>query len=173
MTTRNITVASVQQRPVKTRYGDKTAYAVFGTDGTKIEFDFKKPDAIGVVVGGSYEVEVEADKYGLKLVKGTLPTSTGIAVAPAVAGGVGTVSVHGEAAFPVPPTDYDNINIRTAALTSAVRFWENRAIESTVTVEQQTEHVIKTAYLFADFISGQREIKALGGLSSEADSSGE
>lgn len=171
-TVKTVTVASIDQRPVKTRYGDKSAWGIRGMDGAKVDFAFKRPDSIGVVVGGTYDVLIETGKYGDELVKGSIPTPAA-SVAGSISAGathVGTASVTytpptGMSAatnrFPMEPTDVGNIAVREVALQAAVRFWENRAIPATTDVSQQQEDVVKTAYAFADFISGQRESKAV------------
>lgn len=165
-----ITVASIDQRPVKTRYGDKSAWNVRGTDGSKIDFAFKSPASLGVMIGGTYEVLTNMSKYGPELEKGTIPTNLGVSTGPAASSAysdgnppaaVCAPSERAGTRFPLEPTDPHNIQVRESALTSAVRFWENRAIPATVDEKAQAEEVIKTAYLFADFITGQREAKAV------------
>lgn len=170
-----ITVSHVEQRPVKTRFGDKAVFTVIGNDGSKINFDFKNPRSVGVEDGGTYEVEVETDKYGLKLVKNTNPRMvSGGSVPLAVGTGVGVAPVAAPASpstFPVDPVSPRQVEIRIAALNAAVRYWENRAIAASVDNKEQQEDVVKTAYQFADFISGQREVNSLTGMASEADAS--
>lgn len=181
-TVKTIEVASIDQRPVKTRYGDKSAWGVRGSDGSKIDFAFKRPDSLGVVVGGTYDIMVDTGKYGDELVKGSIPTKAGATIhAGAMVAAGGSISVSPSAApwapsvfppatprFPLDITDSGNIAIREIALQAAVRFWENRAIPATVDEKQQAEDVIKTAYVFADFISGQREAKAVEAFSPDS-----
>lgn len=178
-TVKTIEVASIDQRPVKTRYGDKSAWGVRGSDGSKIDFAFKRPDSLGVVVGGTYDIQVETGRYGDELVKGSIPTKSGgvISSASLTVPSGGTISAAPWAPsvfppatprFPLDITDSGNIAIREIALQAAVRFWENRAIPATVDEKQQAEDVIKTAYVFADFISGQREAKAVEAFSPDS-----
>lgn len=188
MANRIITVANIEQQRRTTRFGEKTVFKVVGTDGSKIDFAFKNPSTVGVSIGGTYDIQYTTGSYGDEWIKGSLITN-------AISGGgtvtLGTIGSSGFVAtapssktwavppppvaapevpvlqFPVPSSSSRTVDIRTAALTAAVRFWENRPMPSEITAEEQAEMAIKTAYTFAEFISGQREIAALSDMSKE------
>lgn len=185
-----ITVANIEQQRRTTRFGEKTVFKVVGTDGWKIDFAFKNPSSVGVSIGGTYDIQYNTGSYGDEWIKGSavVPAVPGGGLISFGSGGatsgVLVASKPSPAAFtptpapyppipvpeapalqfPVPSSSHRTVDIRTAALTAAVRFWENRPMPSEITAEEQAEYAIKTAYTFAEFISGQREVSALADM---------
>ena len=130
--------------------------------GEVVNVGFQNPYTVGAKV--SLDVE---EKYGeLKLTKAgsSGAASNGGDAAKAPSGGGGRTPPSGRP-FPVPKTSGELAIIRQNALTNAVTMFCNGALEfvpnkdEMKSVDELIEEVIKMAYAFADFSSGQREVK--------------
>lgn len=167
MATYSFKVASINERPVTTKYGPKKAYDLIAEDGTKYGFAFSDPAKSGISVGSVVNASGEVGKYGINLdaktvsVGGTVDKS---AAKPA-SGGSGWGAAK---PFPLPNTHGDTAIIRQNALTNAVAtvadFVATQPTEKWPDLDTWTDMVITTAYKYAEFSSGQREVKALKAL---------
>lgn len=178
MATYSFEVGQINARDVTGKFGPAKAYDLIGVDGTKYSFGFKAPNTMGIAVGSVVNAQGVADKYGIKLdpktvrVGGTVD-ETATVPAPAKAT---PYSGRAEKVFPLPTTHGDTAIIRQNALTNAVAtvadFIATQPTEKWPTLDVWTDMVITTAYKFAEFSSGQREVKAmkkLQGIGMEAD----
>jgi len=130
--------------------------------GEVINVGFKNPYTVGA------KVSIDAEeKYGE--LKALNPNSTGndsgtTRQAASQPSSGGRVPASGRP-FPVPKTSGELAIIRQNALTNAVTMFCNGALEfvpnkdDMKSVDELIEEVIKMAYAFADFSSGQREVK--------------
>jgi hypothetical protein len=168
MTMYSFKVASINEREVTTRYGVKKAYDLIGEDGVKYGFAFSSPAKSGISVGSVVNCSGENGKYGISLdtktvsVGGTINES---AASSAVS--VASKQPYGGAAkvFPLPKTHGDTAIIRQNALTNAVAtvadFIATQPTEKWPDLDSWTDMVITTAYKYAEFSSGQREVEAV------------
>lgn len=169
-----LTIASTSYRefPNKFKPGQMSkAYSFTATTGEKVDCGFAD---LGLRDGMTVEFMGEPDKYGIKVVKGTLQTSTktpvGATEKPAEASTGGTrYSPQGGASgrpFPVPTTSGELAIIRQNALTNAVNF-VNAYPLAPDNHNERADMVVELAYKFADFSSGQREVKAMRELANK------
>lgn len=164
-------VAEIKERIANTRNGPKPVFDLVGTDGRKYGMAFTNPSRSGISVGTVVNANGEEDKYGIKLDPKTISiggkVTSGGAVAPAKS--AGSPSSYGKV-FPLPPTHGDTAIIRQNALTNAVAtvadFIATQPTEKWPDLDKWTDMVIDTAYKFAEFSSGQREVKAIKKLHS-------
>lgn len=173
-----LTISSTSYRefPNKFKPGQMSkAYSFTATTGEKVDCGFAD---LGLRDGMTVEFMGEPDKYGIKVVKGTLQTSTkapvGATEKPAEASTGGTrYSPQGGASgrpFPVPTTSGELAIIRQNALTNAVNFFGANYFSTDPdqpTLAAKADMVIELAYKFADFSSGQREVKAMRELANK------
>lgn len=150
------TVDSVYSKTKSTRAGDKTIFYA-DVDGTEINMGFKPTMEEGEYVN----VEV-AEKFGELQIVGK-----GGGKAPAKPSSTGSFS-KGPAksrggAFPIEPTDSQVSIIRQSSLNRAVetiRDQINAGVLVVNTAEEYEAEVIRLAYEYTDFATGQREVKA-------------
>lgn len=172
MGTYTIEVAAINERPVTTRFGEKKAYDIVATDGTKYGFAFTNPARQGITVGTKFSAQGEAGRYGIGLDPKTVTVGVELsatATTPAANKAQGATSYgRAEKVFPLPPTHGDTAIIRQNALTNAVAtvadFVATQPTEKWPDLDKWTDMVITTAYKYAEFSSGQREIKALNAM---------
>jgi hypothetical protein len=168
MTMYNFKVASINEREVTTKYGLKKAYDLVAEDGTKYGFAFSSPARSGISVGSVVSCSGETDRFGIKLdpktvtVGGALSEpSTANAAAPKAASAYG----RADKVFPLPKTHGDTAIIRQNALTNSVAtvadFIATQPTDKWPDLDTWTDMVITTAYKYANFSSGQREVEAV------------
>lgn len=146
----NGNVAQITSRMVNTRFGEKPVYQM-EVDGNWIDLGFGKPK---YTEGEHVNLEVTKNKYGkFEIVGGAAPNGAA-ASKPAHK----TNNTRESAGFPVPTNNYQTGIIRQNALTNAVNCLNHLDI-SHESKEELIETIIDIAYEFADFSSGQREIK--------------
>lgn len=157
-------IVNLEPRAVNTKYGNKTTYTVTLDSGDRFDTSFKSPQQLGLGdLGDHVTVTVEGTKYGNKFKSlGGSPTTSVSAPPAASAGRSGGVAGR---PFPVPRTSGEMAIIRQNALTNAVNLWSNylstlppEAAEE-VLKDDVEERIIATAYKFANFSSGQREVQ--------------
>jgi hypothetical protein len=155
---------SVETQTVNTKYGPKPTFTIVATDGTRYKCGFKRPG--GVAAGTKVSGIVTPGKYGLELDVGTMTVGTG--------GGGGTTTPPetvntpppaykgGSRPFPVPKMHGDQAIIRQNSLGHAVStvadYIATQPTEKWPDLDAWTDLVIKVAYKYADFSSGQREM---------------
>lgn len=169
MSTVTFEVGSINERKVNTKYGLKSAFDLVATDGTKYGFAFNAPAKYGIAVGTKVTGIATPGKYGMDLDAKTVSIGGTAAVTPTPAGAAPAMkSFSGGASgrpFPVPNTSGEMAIIRQNALTNAVAtvadFIATQPSEKWPTLDTWTDMVIDTAYKFAKFSSGQREIEAV------------
>ena len=171
MSTYSFEVASINVRDVTTKFGPKKAYDLIATDGTKYGFAFTDPARSGISVGTVVSASGTAGKYGVTLdpktvsLGGAVTSATPASAKPAPSYGGREAKV-----FPLPKTHGDTAIIRQNALTNAVAtvadFIATHPTEKWPDLDTWTDMVISTAYKYADFSSGQREVKAVQKLHS-------
>jgi hypothetical protein len=156
-------VANITTRDVNTKYGTKPAYTVHLEDGSKFDTDFKAPGSLGVPgVGNPVTVTVTESKYGMKFQGlGGTPDAAGNSPAAKQSGGGGGISGR---PFPVPKNSGEMAIIRQNALTNAVNTVMGYVgtlppDQATEYMENIEEQVISIAYKYAEFSSGQREVR--------------
>lgn len=165
------TVTAVDSRTVTTKFGVKPVYDVI-VDGQKYSYGFKDPTKAGISVGASIEFDFTAGKYGKDMTAATVKVlssgsgaSAKTAPASAPAGGGGRSYDQG---FPVPVTS-DKISIlRQNALTNAVKFVGDFPSHfAELSTNEQIEHIINVARQFADYTSGQADVRAVESITSK------
>jgi hypothetical protein len=171
MATYNFEVGAINERTVNTRYGAKKAFDLIATDGTKYGFAFQNPARSGISVGSKVTAQGEVGSYGISLDPKTVTVggevnATPTSPVPAAPAARSYNSAGREAkVFPLPPTHGDTAIIRQNALTNAVAtvadFVATQPTEKWPDLDTWTDMVIKTAYKYAEFSSGQREVKAI------------
>lgn len=132
--------------------------------GEVVNVGFKNPYEVGHKV--SLDVE---EKYGeLKATGNSTGSGSSSGNASGSSDSKGSGGYRGGASgrpFPVPKTSGELAIIRQNALTNAVTMFCNGALEfvpnkdDMKSVDELIEEVIKMAYAFAEFSSGQREVK--------------
>lgn len=136
--------------------------AVLDTFGP-VSLGFNKPDAIGLMVGGKYAMEVEF-KYGKWEYQRTvdIDTKATLTTPPAKAASGGGGRGYGgkpPTPFPVPDNHGDMSIIHQNSLSNALRYYELRLKTSDFEEDNAdmptTAEVIELAYEFADFSSGK------------------
>jgi len=159
--------ASVETRTVNTKYGPKPTFEIVATDGTRYRTGFKRPG--GVSAGSTVSAIVNPGKYGLELDIATMSVSAGGAGAPAgepakeLVPTPATTRGGGSARpFPVPKMHGDQAIIRQNSLGHAVAtvadFVATQPTEKWPDLDTWVETVIKVAYKYSEFSSGQREM---------------
>ncbi len=168
MGTYSFEVGAINERTVKTRFGDKKAYDLVATDGTKYGFAFTNPSRAGITVGTKVSAQGEDGRFGITLDPKTVTVGGEVSVsvsAPTPANKSGSSYGRPEKVFPLPTTHGDTAIIRQNALTNAVAtvadYVATQPTEKWPDLKAWREMVIETAYVFAEFSSGQREVKAL------------
>lgn len=167
MTPYVMTVASTSSREFPNKFkpgATSRAYSFTSTGGDKVDCGFTDP---GLNAGDVVEFMGDAGQYGIKVVKGTLKHSskTPVEATDKPAGGTGTGTRNGGSGgasgrpFPVPSASGEMAIIRQNALTNAVNF-VNGLDYPFSGIDEKRDAVIETAYKFAEFSSGQREVKA-------------
>lgn len=168
MTTYTLEVGSINARDVTTRFGPKKAYDLIAADGTKYGFGFTDPARSGISVGTTISAVGTVGKYGVSLDPktvslGKVAGAVSGATAPSPAGSSRPSGGYGQRPFPVPLTNGDTAIIRQNALTNAVAtvadFVATQPTEKWPDLDTWTDMVISTAYKYAEFSSGQREVK--------------
>ena len=167
MTVYNFEVARIDSRPVTGKFGPATVYDLVGADGTKYSYGFTNPSKAGITVGTVVTGSGTSDKWGVKIDPKTVTVGGGLSASPKAADA--SAKPHGGSAsygkiFPVPKTHGDTAIIRQNALTNAVAtvadFIATQPTEKWPSLEEWQDMVIATALKYAEFSSGQREVKA-------------
>jgi len=173
------TVDSIGERMVNGKRGLVKVYDLY-IGGNKYGFGFKAPSSMGISVGTAVEFDTKGtynnvDEGTLKIssssAPGTVstPATTGATVASLVPRMVSQGGGGRNAVFPVPVTHGDYAIIRQNALTNARELVTSVAYTGTGSEEHWShvsswedlvDRVLKTAYIFEDYTSGQREVKA-------------
>jgi len=168
MATYTLEVASINARPVTTKFGARTAFDLIAKDGTKYKFKFTNPATMGIGEGsiitatgavGDYGIELDPKSATLRPPGTAMETPAG-GSGPAAATPARTYTTK---PFPLPKDHGDTAIIRQNALTNAVAtvadFIATQPTEKWPTIEEWQELVITTAYKYAEFSSGQREVR--------------
>lgn len=123
--------------------------------GDEVEVGFKQPYHIGDMFNS--EVEFKYGKYKEVRALGSAPVTSGgggVMAAAAAAPGM---------AFPIPKASKETAIIRQNALTNAVNLYtshlETQGAAGIGDWDKAVEHILGLAYKFAEFSSGQREIR--------------
>jgi hypothetical protein len=168
MSTYSFEVASINERTVTTKFGPKKAYDLVSTDGTRYGFAFTNPARSGISVGTKVSASGEVGRFGVALDPKTVTIGGEVNDMETPAASVPkqvSYSGRAEKVFPLPTTHGDTAIIRQNALTNAVAtvadFVATQPTEKWPTLDTWTDMVIKTAYKYAEFSSGQREMKAI------------
>ena len=126
-------------------------------------------------VGQSLNLEVEQAYGEMKLVTGAPSSGGGSAPAPKKdSGSFGARAPASGRPFPVPKTSGEIAIIRQNALTNAVTMFCNGALEfvpnkdEMKSVDELVEEVLKMAYAFAEFSSGNREVRLAADMEARA-----
>ena len=164
MATMTGTVDKIDSRVVKTKFGPKPVYDLY-VGGTKYGYGFKNPQLIGVQQGTTVEFEAGENNGYMNVVADSLKViSSGPANNQGITRSITATSNNVRSGFPVDTTSDKFAIIRQNALTNAVATVEAFTGQvnsmSPNTLEAYVNLVIKTAYTFTDFSSGQREMKA-------------
>ena len=171
MTPYVMTVASTYSREFPNKFkpgATSRAYSFTSTGGDKVDCGFTDP---GLNAGDVVEFMGDSGQYGIKVVKGTLKHSskTPVEATDKPAGATGGATRTGGSGgasgrpFPVPSASGEMAIIRQNALTNAVQFFNSQYYSTDTenpTIIEKADMVIELAYKFAEFSSGQREVKA-------------
>lgn len=161
------TVDKIDSRTVKTKFGPKPVYDLY-VGGTKYGYGFKNPQLIGVQQGTSVEFDAVENNGYMNVVADSLKVISGVSSNNQGTARTNTATSNNvKSGFPVDTTSDKFAIIRQNALSNAVAavsgFYEHRSGGEQViaaTLDEYVNMVIKTAYTFTDFSSGQREMKA-------------
>ena len=168
MATYSFEVGSINVRDVTTKFGPKKAYDLIGKDGTKYGFAFTDPSRSGISVGTVVSAQGEAGKYGITLDAKTVVVGGAVDASHAAPKAAPAAS-YGKV-FPLPKTHGDTAIIRQNALTNSVAtvadFIATQPTDKWPDLDTWTDMVITTAYKYAEFSSGQREVAAVKKLHS-------
>jgi hypothetical protein len=144
-----------------------TVHRVQLANGDEVEVGFKQPYR----VGDNFNSEVEF-KFGkwkeVRALGGAAPATP----APSSPSGASTSGNGAPATFPIPKGNKESAIIRQNALTNAVKLFEVQAAtsdEAALTDEVAAERVIQIAYKFAEFSSGQREVRLAKDLTGDSE----
>lgn len=139
-------------------------------DGRKLKFGFNKPKyAVGQRLVGHATTNKFGDLEFSDTAGGAAPSTSTSASTPAAA--------NTGRRFPVPATSPETSIIRQNALTNANtavhHYMERNAgeVNEPSSVEEYADMVIEIAYKFADFSSGQREVKRVTHMMDGSDGS--
>lgn len=167
MTMYNFKVGSINERNVTTKFGPKKAYDLIAEDGTKYGFAFADPARSGISVGSVVSCSGETDRFGIKLDPKTVTVGGVLSETASTPTSAPKSAPYGSGAkvFPLPKTHGDTAIIRQNSLTNAVAtvadFIATQPTEKWPDLDTWTDMVITTAYKYADFSSGQREVQAV------------
>jgi hypothetical protein len=162
------TVGQINAREVNTKRGLAKAYDLIATDGTKYGFAFQDPAKRGISVGTTVSGLATPGTYGLSLDPKTVSVGATVAGAEVSTTSGDTTPRYesrGAKVFPLPPTHGDTAIIRQNALTNAVAtvadYVATQPTEKWPDLDTWSDMVINVAYKYAEFSSGQREVKAM------------
>jgi hypothetical protein len=166
MSTYSFEVQTINARDVTTKFGPKKAYDLIAADGTKYGFGFTDPTRSGIAAGSVVSATGSVGKFGVTLDPKTVTVGGSVNASatqpPPKATGYAS---RGEKVFPLPTTHGDTAIIRQNALTNSVAtvadFIATQPTEKWPSLDEWTDMVITTAYKYAEFSSGQREVKAM------------
>lgn len=167
MSTASFKVEQIDSRTVTTKYGPKNTYTLVGSDGNKYSFPFTDPAKSGISVGTVVSGPVKSTKFGFELDPKTVTVGGEVVEGASPAPVRPSTGSYGrpEKPFPLPKTHGDTAIIRQNALTNAVAtvadFVATRPTEEWPDLDKWTEMVITTAYKYAEFSSGQREVERI------------
>lgn len=134
-------------------------------NGDEVEVGYKQPYKIGDLFNS--EVEFKYGKWKEIRPLGSVPSGT--------AGGSSAASAPTPApaamAFPIPKANKETAIIRQNALTNAVNFFNNAGAPhmAGMALDEQADYVLKLAYKFAEFSSGQREMRLAKELAGDSE----
>lgn len=171
MTTATGVVKGIYNKDVKTRFGIKKVYDLLLDDGNYYKQGFKKPICD---VGDSVTIEYNVGQYGNDITSLIRGTSSG-ASAPSLNDGSGFTkpnaspnqySNKGNKPFPVPSDHGDRSIIRQNSLTNAREMCiaNNIMHKNLVDNNVLANEIIRVAYMFEEYSSGDREVKAVDAL---------
>jgi hypothetical protein len=155
-------VQEVKQRQVSTKYGMKPVYDLV-ISNTKYGWGFKDPNSLGISVGTEVSFESTSDKYGPKIDPTSLLVLGQGKTPPAKTNGAAghTSSYRDRGSFPISKSSGEFAIIRQNALTNARELVGLYiAWTADTDLDDVVETIIKVANIFADYSSGQREVKA-------------
>lgn len=164
------TVDSVTDKVITSKAGKrfKVHYVVMD-DGQEVNVGFKQPFAVGQYV----TLDVE-QKFGeLKMLSSSNGNAQAVSKSAPASGSAPRPSASSRP-FPVPKTSGEMAIIRQNALTNAVTMFCNGALEfvpgkdEMKSTDELIEEVLKMAYKFAEFSSGQREVALASNLAERA-----
>ena len=168
MTTATGVVKGIYNKDVKTKFGMKKVYDLLLDDGNYYKQGFKKPICD---VGDSVTIEYNVGQYGNEIT--SLIRSGSSTAAPAKAGeNTGeqpnqrsqTYNNKGNKPFPVPSDHGDRSIIRQNSLTNARELVQSYYEGHKFSFDEEVDLIIKTAYKFEEYSSGDREVKAVDAL---------
>jgi hypothetical protein len=137
-------------------------------DGRKLKFGFNKPKyAVGQRLVGHATTNKFGDLEFSDKPGGAAPSTS--------SGGSGASTTNTGRRFPVPATSPETSIIRQNSLTNAntavSAYFDCHADKCPESVEEYLDLVIEAAYKFADFSSGQREVKRVTHMMDGSDGS--
>ncbi len=142
-----------------------TVHRVQLNNGDEVEVGFKQPYR----VGDNFNSEVEF-KFGkwkeVRALGGAAPTPT-----PSTPSGANSSGNGAPATFPIPKGNKESAIIRQNALTNAVNAinnWGDTEIGAG-SLDEYTDLIIAQAYKFAEFSSGQREVRLAKDLTGDSE----
>jgi hypothetical protein len=159
-------VNSITTKPITARSGKTYTIWYIDIDGTSVNMGFNKP---GFTVGDNISLDCQANKYGeLEVIKAGSPSGGRSAPSTPVGAPASPKSGYTPKPFPVPRNSSDMSIIRQNSLTNAnatvASLVQSGAIQDGLEWKDMAELVIEIAYMYADFSSGQREVKAIANL---------
>jgi hypothetical protein len=141
-------IDAIRTKQVNTKFGDKSVYiAVIGNQEVNLGFKHNFSE------GETVSIEAE-HKYGSLQYVG--PAQAGAVATPASATPQGASAGASNAAFPVKTGANGTSICRQSSLKAALEYYGLPGTADAPTIED----VIQTAYIFTDFATGQREMKA-------------
>lgn len=154
-------VTDIVARMVNTKYGPKEAYDIF-IDSVKYSGGFKRPP---ITIGETVEFDYTTDKYGHKITS-IRPAGAGVLVSLPAPIKAASGSSYQPRVFPVPIESGERAILRQNALTNArelvtaflsVDIPNDGKKEVQKTFNSLADEVIRIAYMFEEFTSGDRE----------------
>lgn len=163
MTNVTFEVAAIDPKTVNTKYGPKNTYTLVNSAGDRYQMGFTDPTRMGIRVGTTVSGLTKEDKYGTHIDAKTITVGATSATPPPAPPPRTAAKSATPKPFPLPPTHGDTAIIRQNALTNAVStvadYIATQPTEKWPDLDTWTDMVIDTAYKFAKFSSGQREVE--------------
>jgi hypothetical protein len=166
-------VQEVKQRQVKTKYGLKPVYDLV-INNNKYGWGFKDPTLTGISIGTEISFDELADKYGPKIIVDSVLVGGQGKTPPAKTSSAAgnTTGYRERGSFPISKASGEFAIIRQNALTNARELctycWHSvDGVAEPDTIDESAETIIRIANIFADYSSGQREVKAAEKITSK------